>query len=316
MDIELTAEDLPPPWNPLRRCNRCKQMKPKLDKQRRCKDCVRIQGKTTKALKRDAEKRGIVKRWCQTCGSDKNLQFHHDHSVTPIVVCAVLCGGCNSAAGKFGDDGDHAVAMAIKASELTGDLGVNKHTEGVYHPPGHHLCHACNKVMSSAHRKPHNSTQKHARAEKIWIKRGRPNGRFDYDVKTKPPLKRKLKEMNRRPRRCVYCKQTSTNWTPKDATVVCRECSKNQDRSKVERNQDASRRRIQMKQCQMCGSTTRQLCLHHDHNVSPAVVLAVLCTNCNCALGHFEDDPVRLWDAMTRFRDLDGLGANGIKGNR
>ena len=47
--------------------------------------------------------------------------------------------------------------------------------------------------------------------------------------------------------------------------------------------------------CALC-SSTKELCVDHCHTTNQ--VRGLLCRKCNLALGHFEDDPVRLLKAV------------------
>ena len=57
---------------------------------------------------------------------------------------------------------------------------------------------------------------------------------------------------------------------------------------------------FEYQECWICGSTKR-LCIDHDHNTGEA--RGLLCTKCNFALGHFEDDLHRLSKAIEYLKD-------------
>lgn len=52
--------------------------------------------------------------------------------------------------------------------------------------------------------------------------------------------------------------------------------------------------------CGICGESTINLCIDHDHRTGK--VRGLLCTNCNVGLGHFRDDPLRLVAAIEWLR--------------
>ena len=49
--------------------------------------------------------------------------------------------------------------------------------------------------------------------------------------------------------------------------------------------------------CEIC-QATEKLCIDHDHSISRANIRGILCYHCNCAIGHFRDNPFLLQQAI------------------
>ena len=59
---------------------------------------------------------------------------------------------------------------------------------------------------------------------------------------------------------------------------------------------------LAIKQCEICGNTTRRLVIDHQHGTT-GKVRGRLCTNCNSGLGQFKDNPDTLIKAAQYLRD-------------
>lgn len=99
----------------------------------------------------------------------------------------------------------------------------------------------------------------------------------------------------RQPRTCFQCRTTTTIWEAwGHSNVACVPCASTIRAEKKQYNEDAQRKRLVRRVCQMCGVTSddAQICFHHVHRgEGKATVLGICCASCNLFLGKCGDDP-------------------------
>ncbi len=93
--------------------------------------------------------------------------------------------------------------------------------------------------------------------------------------------------------KCKNCLRIySAEWRAKNAERV----RYNQCKSKLKIDDDNYRRIASMKECQICKSTPKTLCIDHNHLNNK--FRGALCANCNHALGKFKDNKKILLNAI------------------